>query len=359
MRSVLLVVVVVCWLLVGCTSATVSPTATAWLVTSTLPPTQIPAVTSSPRSATSSPTTAAIAGTTSTRLNVRGDPTSASAPIGIIDANASVEILGKDPGSNWYQIRYATGKNGVGWVTSQYVNVQNAGSIPILSLAPGSGATGVITQQVFVRSGPATDAGAVGILNARDVVAIVGRDPGGLWLQIQFAGGPEGKGWVAAGYVQAIGLDQLPIVGQSGQTIGTPTPTGVPPTSIPTPAIALDDRDSAEASAANITLSPGGVGTFMYSSDLSGPTGDASDWLGFTPYGRSLGIRLECQPDQPLKVQLTSEGSPIEGITLPTCGSSARINVEPGRTYLLEISFAAAQAGQVYVHYTLTIQSLP
>lgn len=277
----------------------------------------------------------------------------------MITAYATIQILGKDPSGYWYEIQYPQAKTGVGWVTSQYVNVQNARALQVVAIGSGAGLPGVITQQVNVRSGPGTEAGSVGILNARDLVNLTGKDPGGLWLQIHFAGAADGKGWVAAGYVQASGIEQLPVIGQAGQVIGTETPTGVPPTAIPTAAVAADDHDSADSPAVDVTLSPTGARSFIYSSALSAPTGDAADWIRFRAYGGGASIRLDCSAPTLLKLHLTLDGNEFAGPTLPTCGSSGTLALVSGRQYLLEISLAPAQGAAQYIQYTVAIETQP
>ncbi len=341
----------------GCGRSAALPTPGILAATSTLPSSPVPIATPIPSQVPSTSTSLPVQGTTATQLNVRGDPSSASAPIGVIAAYTVVEILGKDPSGSWYQIQYPKGPNGRGWVTSQYVNVKDSNSIPVAPF--GTGAVGVVTQQVNVRSGPGTDAGSVGILNARDVLSLVGKDADGQWLQILYAAGPGGKGWVASGYVQAAGLDQLPIVGQTGQVIGTPTVTGIPPTAIPTPAVAPDDHDSAQAPAVDVTLSPASARSFMYSSDLSAPKGDVADWIGFSPYGNQVIVSLECDPPEPVELRLSAAGVSLAGQSLPRCGSSSIADVSPGGRYLLEISLDPGVQAQTYTRFTVIVESAP
>jgi LCP family protein required for cell wall assembly len=69
--------------------------------------------------------------------------------------------------------------------------------------------------------GPGYD--PVGRLAANDKVTVVGRNTNGRFLQIEFAGGPEGKAWVLAEAVQMDGMDTLPIV-----TTGAAPVSGLP-----------------------------------------------------------------------------------------------------------------------------------
>ena len=85
-------------------------TPTASIITSTLPPTLHSSPSQTPLPPLSSPTIAPVEGTTSTQVNVRAEPTTASDVLGIIPPNTKVQIVGKDPGENWWQINYPAGR---------------------------------------------------------------------------------------------------------------------------------------------------------------------------------------------------------------------------------------------------------
>ena len=131
--------------------------------------------------------------------------------------------------------------------------------------------TAIIQQQINVRSGPGTSFNSLGTLNPQDVVTLTGKDANGAWLQIDFAAGPEGKGWVNAAFVQASGVETLPIVTEGNVIVGTGTPTTAPPHAAPTVIPALADGDSAVAPAVNVALTAPGTRSFQYSSDVSSP----------------------------------------------------------------------------------------
>ncbi|MEW6404955.1 MAG: LCP family protein, partial [Chloroflexota bacterium] len=63
----------------------------------------------------------------------------------------------------------------------------------------------------------------VGRLAANDQVTIVGRNTNSRFLQIEYAAGPEGKGWVLTNAVQADGIDALPIT-STGEAPGSGIP---------------------------------------------------------------------------------------------------------------------------------------
>jgi uncharacterized protein YraI len=277
----------------------------------------------------------------------------------MIGPSVKVQITGKDPNGKWYQIVYAQGPDGKGWVTAQYVDVKDQNAIPVLGAATGSGSgpSGLIIQQVNVRSGPATTFNALGTLNANDVVTLTGKDPNGVWLQIEYANGPEGKGWVTAAYVQASGLEGLPIIGQAGDVVGTGTPTTIPATITPTLVPAMQDGDSQKSPAVDIVFSPTGTRSLIYSSDLSAPQGDAEDWIRFTPYTARVIVTLSCAGKGKLKVELLENSAPQTPGSID-CRQTALLSLAPGQPDLIKLSMLPAGAGLQYVRYTLSVETV-
>ena len=348
-------------LILGCTSAAAPAlsTATPGFATSTLPPSPASSATSAPPSPTAVPTATPRAGMTSAPLYVRSEPASASSQLGLIGPASMVQIIGKDPSGNWYQILYPQGKDGTGWVFAQYIQVENKEAIPIVGGPSGPGPSAVVIQQVNVRKGPGTAFDSLGTLNPEDAVTLTGKDNSSAWLQIAYSAGPDGKGWVAAGYVEASGLDGLPIVGEGGQLVGTGTPTVITASPTPTRLPAADDGDSANLPAVNVEFGPGEAGAILYSSDLSAPDGDATDWIGFTPYQPGVTISLSCEGTGGLTSELLLRGERVQGWTGPSCGRSTIASLSPNVGYVLKLA-PIAEAGQlVSVHYTLSIVGWP
>ena len=236
---------------------------------------------------------------TSTQVNVRAEPSTASNVLGMIPANTKVEITGKDPGENWWQINYPQGVDGKGWVTAQYITTASKPEVPIIGgdeADPNNGNVAVVQQQLNVRSGPGTGFNSLGTLNPQDVVSLTGKDPNGAWLQIDFPqSGPEGKGWVNAAFVQAQGVENLPIITEAGLIVGTGTPTGIPSTPTPTVVPAWEDNDSPGSPIVSVIFEPTGTQTLIYNGDLSSPQGDSEDWIAFKPYSQFVFMSLECQ----------------------------------------------------------------
>jgi uncharacterized protein YraI len=294
---------------------------------------------------------------------VRAEPSTASNVLGIIPANTKVEIIGKDPGENWWQINYPQGVDGKGWVTARYITTTITPEVPSVGgnqTDPNHGNVAIVRQPINVRSGPGTDFNSLGTLNPQDVVGLIGKDASGVWLQISFpaGNGPEGKGWISAAFVQAQGVENLPIITETGLILGTGTPTGIPSTPTPTVVPAWEDHDSPSSPIASVIFESTGTQTLIYSGDISSPQGDSQDWIGFRPYGSSIFVSLECMGGNSLMIDITNKDLPAS--LNVGCGDQMKqIEVEAGADYLIHLQTLPTAETLQYINYTLTIKTRP
>jgi uncharacterized protein YraI len=338
----------------------VVPTTTAGMVTATLPSTLSPAATDTSLPPPATPTVTPAEGTTTTQLNVRAEPSTASNVLGIIPANTKVQITGRDPAGNWWQILYSQGQAGKGWVTAQYITAANGTAVPVIGAGngvdEGSGDAAIIQQQLNVRSGPGTDFNSLGTLNSKDTVRLTGKDANSTWLQIEFSGGPDGKGWINAAFVQARGVENLPIIGEAGEAIGTQTPTGIPPTSTPTVVPARADNDTQNNPIASVVFDPFGTNTLIYSGDVSAPEGDSEDWIQFTPFNDIVYASLDCAGRNDLQVSIFENGK--ASTLVLSCGEKQKLlTVSAGSVYLVRLQASQSSGGLQYASYRIKIQS--
>jgi uncharacterized protein YraI len=277
--------------------------------------------------------------------------------LGTIGPFIKVQIFGKDRSGSWLQIAYVQGTDGKGWVTAAYMQVKATAEIPVIGNAAGSesGPSGLVIQQLNVRSGPGTDYSSLGVLNPNDVVYLIGKNDIGSWLQIKFSGGTDDKGWVATTFIKADGVDGLPIVAETGQVVGTGTPTGIPPSPTPTLIPAKNDGDSAEAPAVNISFSANGTHSFLYSNDLSSPEGDGEDWIQFIPYQPSVVMQLSCAGSDGLNAEIVQNSETIA--TFVKCGDAGIYILNSGQAYLVHLSIKISDVLQ-YTSYTLKVTNM-
>jgi uncharacterized protein YraI len=362
-RYILLSVLITLFLTIGCqvpSNDTSTETDTPFILTATFPVTFTPMPSGTPPPPPAQPTVAPVEGISSTQINVRSEPSTAASVLGIIPSDTKVEIVGKDPAGNWWQILYAQGVGGRGWVTAQYVTAASTPSVPVVGsdgVDPNSGNVAIIQQQINVRSGPGTGFNSLGTLHAQDVVNVTGKDASGTWLQIAFAAGPDGKGWVNAAFVQANRVENLPIITEAGEVVGTGTPTGIPFTPTSTVLPAWPDDDSSTNPIISVTFEPTGTHALIYSGDVSAPEGDTQDWVQFTPYSRAILLEVTCRGSD-LNIELIPNGLTTpqsEGIR---CGSEIVIHTEPNLP--IKVHFSAQPNGALkYTSYTIHIETIP
>ena len=292
---------------------------------------------------------------------MRAGPSTVSNVLGIIPADMRVEIVGKDPGENWWQILYPQGADGRGWVTAQYITTVTQPQVPIVGgdgADSNNGNLALIQQKINVRSGPGTGFNSIGTLNPQDAVNLTGKDANGTWLQIEFASGPEGKGWINAAFVQANRVENLPIVTEAGVIIGTGTPTNIPLPPTPTLVPAWMDSDTAKNPVAQVTFDPSGTRTLIYNGDVSTPEGDPQDWVGFISYSTLVIASLECVGSNSLKVDIL-ENNVLTSQTIACGGQMKAVPVTPGTSYLVHLQAIPSSESLAYTHYTLTIKTSP
>lgn len=344
----------------SCT-ANASPTQTApaipFVLTATLQPTLTTRPTETALPPLPTPTVAPVEGISSTQINVRAGPSTASAVLGIIPPNTRVEIIGKDPGESWWQIQYPAGTKEKGWVTAQYVTSGSPPEVPVIGgeTNPDGGNVAVVQQQLNVRSGPGADFNSVGTLNPQDVASLIGKDANGAWLQIEFVAGPDGKGWISAAFVQAKGVERLPILTVSGTVVGTGTPMDTPQPPTPTLIPAPVDGDSAQTPAVSVILSTSGSHSFQYSGDVSSPEGDHEDWIQFTAFTPTTLLSLSCFGTAIPTLEVLQNNRLVQ---VAACEEKVVINTAPGSIYLVHVEVNSTGALQ-YARYILQGAAIP
>lgn len=357
-KPVLTILLTISLFLAGCSISVQTEfptTAPTILVTVTLPPSPTPQPSDTPPPPPPTPTIAPAPGTTSTQLNVRAEPSTAGEVLGIIAANVTVQIVGRDLGGNWWQILYEAGADGKGWVTAQFVQTTDQPEVPVIGggeSEPGSGVNAVVVQQLNVRSGPGTNFNSLGVLNENDVVSLTGRNRDGTWLQIEFAGGPEGRGWVSAGFLRADGAEGLPIVSEAGEVLGTGTPMDTPPPPTPTLVPAPLDSDSTNRPIKTILFERAGTQTLIYNGDVSTPEGDMEDWIAFTPYDNVVFVSIQCTGNGSLRVELVGGG-----VSLQCNETDKAVPVQVDALNLLHMEAVVTSGELQYVNYILTIKA--
>ena len=293
-----------------------------------------------------------VEGMTTTQVNVRAGPSTASESLGLIGPFMKVGVIGKDASGSWYQIIYKESSAGKGWVRAEFVQANASAEIPLVETTSSSGSavSGLVIQKVNVRNGPGVDYELLGVLNSSDVVFITGKDADGKWIQVEFASSPDGKGWVTAEFLQMGNIETVPLIASADETA---TPTDVTPTPGAIAISAMQDGDSMQAPLAVVTFSPTGSRTLQASGDVSAPDGDLEDWIQFTTEGEVVAIQVTCT-DNTLRVELWKDEKSVDNLP---CGKKSFVNVAPNSSYFLRLSESNANTPG-YTSYVLKVEAI-
>jgi hypothetical protein len=115
------------------------PTSTPIPPIPTPTPTPVPAPTDTPtpESPTPTPVPAATASVTvDVNLNVRTGPGTNYPRLGALAAGTSVEIIGRNANSSWWQIPYADAPEGKAWISAGYGTASNTEGVPAVEAPP-------------------------------------------------------------------------------------------------------------------------------------------------------------------------------------------------------------------------------
>ena len=337
---------------------------TTGIITATLYPTFTPKASATLLPATAIPTVEPVSGKVTAQINVRQNPSTSSESVGMLSINSEVQIIGKDANENWYQFYFdlPSGERGEGWGSAKYILTESKPNVPVTSggnpSINGEGSNGQIIQKINVRTGPGIEFDALGMLNEGDSVFLTGKIPDETWLEIEYASGEEGKGWVFATYVQSDKIEGLPVSAEAAEAATEIASTAEP---IYTPA--ANDGDSSEEPAISVIFSATNSRSFNYTSDLSSPEGDAEDWIAFHPNSTesrvNLLIDLSCEGNGNLYVELWQGGTKLTEWGALECGDSDyALSMFRDETYQFRL-FAKRARELEYINYTLQVRAAP
>jgi uncharacterized protein YgiM (DUF1202 family) len=262
--------------------------------------------------------------------NVRSGPATTFDLVGRLSAGEQPPVVGRLADSSWWQIEFAAGPDGLGWVAAEVAEaVGDTVAVPVIDPEAAPAATpqpAAIPNEVTippggtnVRSGPGLDFELLGRLDENLTLPVLAANDTGDWWQVEFAAGPDGAGWVADAVVKFSGRrEAVPVVTVFGADAAKVTPTATPS---PTPAPPVIAGQVEGLDAINVRAEPSTdaevVGGFYL--------GDTADVLAVSPDGGWWLIDYAEAPGQPAWVATEfvrftgrKDEVPIFGVGTPT-----------------------------------------
>ncbi|MBN1995854.1 MAG: SH3 domain-containing protein [Anaerolineae bacterium] len=254
--------------------------------------------------------------------NIRQGPDTSFAKIGELPAGSLAPVVGRTEASDWWQIEFAGGPEGKGWVSAEVVEfVGEAADVPLVETPPaaetsepeaGEPSTAAETTPsaeetpaltgapprvqipaggVNVRSGPGLNFDLVGRLESGVSAVVVAKNETGDWWQIEYQAGENGLAWVADVVVDFGGdSSAVPVADDAA---GVEAGTSPAATVTPTPAEPVIEGSVEATDPVNVRSEPSLEGTLvggLY-------PGDTADVLAISQDGQWWQIEFADGPE--------------------------------------------------------------
>ncbi len=159
-------------------------------------------------------------------IQVRSGPGAQYSSYGVVSIGTTGEVIGVSEDGEWWVVRVSIeyAPDGRGWVNGEFVEVTNAGNVPVIPTPPlgdiefpppGTNApTATVLQPVNVRGGPSIDYPSYGIAPTGATAEVVGISDDSLWWVVVISPdlSPDGQGWVSADFVEVTGGGDVPVI---------------------------------------------------------------------------------------------------------------------------------------------------
>ena len=159
-------------------------------------------------------------------INVRSGPGAQYSTYGVVSIGSTAEVIGISEDEEWWVVKVSVefAPDGRGWVNGDFVEVTNAGNVPIIPTPPlgdvefpppGPDApTAVALAAINVRGGPSTDYPSFGIAPTGSQATVIGVSEDGTWWVVSVSTqlAPDGQGWVSADFVEVTNADDVPVI---------------------------------------------------------------------------------------------------------------------------------------------------
>jgi uncharacterized protein YgiM (DUF1202 family) len=285
--------------------------------------------------------------------NVRSGPAITFDRVGTLAAGSTAAVTGQTEAGDWWQIEFAGGTDGLGWVSTGVATfVGEPAAVPVVeapaapaieetaaatadesevteattpstdgSVNPtttGSASVRIPEGGVNMRSGPGLNFELLGQLDENTSARVVAKNETGEWWQIEYQAAENGLAWVAAVVVDFVGdPDQVPLfTAVATEEAAVPVTTA---TSLPAEPVVADSIEALDA--LNVRTDPSAEGARLGGLFL----GETADVYAVSADGEWWQIEFADAPDgigwiaaEFVRFQGDRAAVPIFGIGTPT-----------------------------------------
>ena len=157
---------------------------------------------------------------------------------GNAQAGQSAVVTGKSEDGQWWAISIPVAPNGTGWISAGWVTATNVSNVPVLPTPPVPPSTDLVPPgpsdpqattiaNTYIRSGPAANYPAYGIVAAGATGRVIGKSEDGQWWVVRLnpENVGEGYGWVSGQYVQTSNTANIQTIqNPDTATVAAPVP---------------------------------------------------------------------------------------------------------------------------------------
>jgi len=160
-------------------------------------------------------------------INIRSGPGTQYPSYGVVAKGTTGEVIGISGSRQWWVVKVspAIDPSGQGWVSGQYVQVQNADSVPVIPdpplppevvipVPPIALPSAQALDVIYIRSGPGVNYPAYGLAQKGVTGEVIGVSEDGKWWVVKLPTDKvaAGQGWVSADWVQTSGTENVQVI---------------------------------------------------------------------------------------------------------------------------------------------------
>jgi len=160
-------------------------------------------------------------------INIRSGPGTQYPSYGVAPKGTKGEVIGVSGTREWWVVKVspAIDPSGQGWVSGQYVQVQNADNVPVipdpplppdivLPVPPIALPSAQALDVIYIRSGPGVNYPAYGLAQKGVTGEVIGVSADQNWWVVRLPTDKvaSGQGWVSADWVQTSGTENVPVI---------------------------------------------------------------------------------------------------------------------------------------------------